>query len=58
MDNASSKGGLALSPSSLSLVTCVQVENILVGGKKSHSAMDLVRTPQMRRRATILFYIW
>ncbi|XP_038580387.1 solute carrier family 22 member 13 isoform X2 [Micropterus salmoides] len=36
----------------------VQVEKILVGGKQSHSAVDLVRTPQMRKRAIILFYIW
>ncbi|MED6295067.1 hypothetical protein CHARACLAT_027586, partial [Characodon lateralis] len=28
------------------------------GSKRSHSAMDLVRTPQMRKRAIILFYIW
>uniref|UniRef100_A0A665TBC8 Solute carrier family 22 member 6-B-like n=1 Tax=Echeneis naucrates TaxID=173247 RepID=A0A665TBC8_ECHNA len=30
----------------------------LRGGKQSHSAVDLVRTPQMRKRALILFYIW
>ncbi|XP_047460358.1 solute carrier family 22 member 6-B isoform X2 [Mugil cephalus] len=38
----------------------VQVEkcDILGGGRKSHSVMDLVRTPQMRKRAIILFYIW
>ncbi|KAM9340288.1 solute carrier family 22 member 13 [Symphorus nematophorus] len=36
----------------------VQVEKILGGGKPSHSALDLVRTPQMRKRALILFYIW
>nr|XP_020498847.1 solute carrier family 22 member 13-like [Labrus bergylta] len=36
----------------------VQVENILDGAKRSHSAVDLVRTPQMRKRAIILFYIW
>ncbi|AWP04906.1 putative organic cation transporter protein-like [Scophthalmus maximus] len=31
---------------------------ILRGGKHSLSAVDLVRTPQMRKRAIILFYIW
>uniref|UniRef100_A0A8D0AIP5 Si:dkey-166k12.1 n=1 Tax=Sander lucioperca TaxID=283035 RepID=A0A8D0AIP5_SANLU len=31
---------------------------ILDGGKRSYSAMDLVRTPQMRKRTIILFYIW
>ncbi|XP_023284315.1 solute carrier family 22 member 6-B-like [Seriola lalandi dorsalis] len=31
---------------------------ILAGGKRSYSAVDLVRTPQMRKRAIILFYIW
>uniref|UniRef100_A0A3Q1HL12 Major facilitator superfamily (MFS) profile domain-containing protein n=1 Tax=Anabas testudineus TaxID=64144 RepID=A0A3Q1HL12_ANATE len=38
----------------------VQVEkcDILGGGKGSHSALDLVRTPQMRKRAIILFYLW
>ncbi|GLD57949.1 solute carrier family 22 member 13-like isoform X1 [Lates japonicus] len=37
-----------------------QVEKceILSGGKRSHTAVDLVRTPQMRKRAIILFYIW
>lgn len=39
------------------MVSCVQVEKILGGGKQSRSAVDLVRTPQMRR-ALILFYIW
>ncbi|XP_029022107.1 solute carrier family 22 member 13 [Betta splendens] len=28
------------------------------GGKRNHSALDLVRTPQMRKRAVILFYLW
>uniref|UniRef100_A0A087Y8F3 Si:dkey-166k12.1 n=1 Tax=Poecilia formosa TaxID=48698 RepID=A0A087Y8F3_POEFO len=28
------------------------------GSKRSHSAMDLIRTPQMRKRTIILFYIW
>ncbi|TKS88940.1 Solute carrier family 22 member 6-B [Collichthys lucidus] len=36
----------------------VQVDEIVAGGKQSHSALDLVRTPQMRKRAIILFYIW
>ncbi|XP_032390876.1 solute carrier family 22 member 13 [Etheostoma spectabile] len=31
---------------------------ILDGGKQSYSAVDLVRTPQMRKRTIILFYIW
>uniref|UniRef100_A0A8C7X5W2 Si:dkey-166k12.1 n=1 Tax=Oryzias sinensis TaxID=183150 RepID=A0A8C7X5W2_9TELE len=31
---------------------------ILGGSKRSHSAVDLVRTPQMRKRTVILFYIW
>ncbi|XP_028285446.1 solute carrier family 22 member 13 isoform X2 [Parambassis ranga] len=38
----------------------VQVEKceIFGGPKRNHSALDLVRTPQMRKRAVILFYIW
>ncbi|XP_036948600.1 solute carrier family 22 member 13 [Acanthopagrus latus] len=40
------------------LPPAVQVEKILGGGKQSHSAVDLIRTPQMRKRALILFYIW
>ncbi|XP_038156291.1 solute carrier family 22 member 13 [Cyprinodon tularosa] len=38
----------------------VQAEKweFLGGSKRSHSPMDLVRTPQMRKRALILFYIW
>uniref|UniRef100_A0A672Z4K6 Si:dkey-166k12.1 n=1 Tax=Sphaeramia orbicularis TaxID=375764 RepID=A0A672Z4K6_9TELE len=42
------------------LPPAVQVEKceILGDGKQSHSAVDLVRTPQMRKRAFILFYIW
>ncbi|XP_049891440.1 solute carrier family 22 member 6-B [Epinephelus moara] len=42
------------------LPPAVQVEKcqILSEGKRSHSAVDLVRTPQMRKRALILFYIW
>ncbi|KAM9737184.1 solute carrier family 22 member 13-like [Menidia menidia] len=42
------------------LPPAAQVEKweILGGAKQSHSAMDLVRTPQMRKRAIILFYIW
>ncbi|KAK5855361.1 hypothetical protein PBY51_005464 [Eleginops maclovinus] len=39
------------------LPPAVQVEK-LSGGKQSYSAVDLVRTPQMRKRAFILFYIW
>nr|XP_040044248.1 solute carrier family 22 member 13 isoform X2 [Gasterosteus aculeatus aculeatus]XP_040044249.1 solute carrier family 22 member 13 isoform X2 [Gasterosteus aculeatus aculeatus]XP_040044250.1 solute carrier family 22 member 13 isoform X2 [Gasterosteus aculeatus aculeatus] len=42
------------------LPPAAQVEKcqILAGGKQSYSAVDLVRTPQMRKRAVILFYIW
>ncbi|RVE66484.1 hypothetical protein OJAV_G00107530 [Oryzias javanicus] len=42
------------------LPPAVQVEKweILGGSKRSHSAVDLVRTPQMRKRTVILFYIW
>ncbi|KAM3596010.1 uncharacterized protein V6R79_006822 [Siganus canaliculatus] len=40
------------------LPPAVQVEKILDGGQRRHSAVDLVRTPQMRKRALILFYIW
>ncbi|XP_071356434.1 solute carrier family 22 member 13 isoform X2 [Trachinotus anak] len=42
------------------LPPAAQVEKceILSGVKRSHSAVDLVRTPQMRKRAIILFYIW
>ncbi|CAI5690159.1 unnamed protein product [Oreochromis niloticus] len=38
----------------------VQVEKceISVEAKRSHSAVDLVRTPQMRKRSLILFYVW
>ncbi|KAM6959311.1 solute carrier family 22 member 6-B [Aplochiton taeniatus] len=38
----------------------VQIErcDMKSGGKRSHSAVDLVRTPQMRKRAFILFYVW
>uniref|UniRef100_A0A7N9AM88 Solute carrier family 22 member 13-like n=1 Tax=Mastacembelus armatus TaxID=205130 RepID=A0A7N9AM88_9TELE len=32
--------------------------NIFRGGKQNHSAVDLIRTPQMRKRALILFYTW
>ncbi|XP_034096738.1 solute carrier family 22 member 13 [Gymnodraco acuticeps] len=39
------------------LPPAVQIEK-LSGGKQSYSAVDLVRTPQMRKRAFILFYIW
>uniref|UniRef100_A0A8C9TZ08 Si:dkey-166k12.1 n=1 Tax=Scleropages formosus TaxID=113540 RepID=A0A8C9TZ08_SCLFO len=31
---------------------------ILPEQRRSHTAVDLVRTPQMRKRAIILFYIW
>ncbi|XP_069577618.1 solute carrier family 22 member 13 [Brachyistius frenatus] len=42
------------------LPPAVQVEkcDIFGGGKRRHTAVDLVRTPQMRKRAIILFYIW
>ncbi|XP_074542236.1 solute carrier family 22 member 13 [Halichoeres trimaculatus] len=40
------------------LPPAVQVEKISFGAKQSHSVVDLVRTPQMRKRAVILFYIW
>uniref|UniRef100_A0A3Q3BI38 Si:dkey-166k12.1 n=1 Tax=Kryptolebias marmoratus TaxID=37003 RepID=A0A3Q3BI38_KRYMA len=42
------------------LPPAVQAEKgeILGGAKRSRSAVDLVRTPQMRKRAVILFYIW
>ncbi|KAL6100128.1 uncharacterized protein ACO6RY_01795 [Pungitius sinensis] len=42
------------------LPPAAQVEKcqISAGRKQSHSAVDLVRTPQMRKRAIILFYIW
>lgn len=36
----------------------LHVEKIYGAGNQSHSAVDLVRTPQMRKRAFILFYIW
>ncbi|XP_020788518.1 solute carrier family 22 member 13 [Boleophthalmus pectinirostris] len=38
----------------------LQVEKCEVGGgsKHRHTALDLVRTPKMRKRALILFYIW
>uniref|UniRef100_A0A8C7X5C3 Si:dkey-166k12.1 n=1 Tax=Oryzias sinensis TaxID=183150 RepID=A0A8C7X5C3_9TELE len=36
----------------------VEKWEILGGSKRSHSAVDLVRTPQMRKRTVILFYIW
>lgn len=38
-------------------VLVFQVEKIY-GANRRHSAVDLVRTPQMRKRAFILFYIW
>lgn len=31
---------------------------ILGGAKQHYSPVDLVRRPQMRKRAIILFYIW
>ncbi|XP_042363083.1 solute carrier family 22 member 13 [Plectropomus leopardus] len=42
------------------LPPAVQVKKcrILAEEKRSYSAVDLVRTPQMRKRAIILFYIW
>ncbi|CAN9503786.1 unnamed protein product [Ophioblennius macclurei] len=38
----------------------VQVEKCAAaqGGKQSYTVIDLVRTPQMRKRGFILFYIW
>lgn len=38
----------------------VQVDRceMAAGGRRSYSAADLVRTPQMRKRALILFYVW
>ncbi|KAM7383935.1 hypothetical protein PAMA_011339 [Pampus argenteus] len=42
------------------LPPAVQIEKCDIFGrdKQSHSAVDLVRTPQIRKRAIILFYIW
>ncbi|XP_053190354.1 solute carrier family 22 member 6-B [Scomber japonicus] len=42
------------------LPPAVQVEkyDFFNGGKQKYSAVDLVRTPQMRKRAIILFFIW
>nr|XP_019946246.1 PREDICTED: solute carrier family 22 member 13-like [Paralichthys olivaceus] len=42
------------------LPPATQVEKCeIIGGRtQSYSAVDLVRTPQMRKRALILFYIW
>ncbi|XP_074468403.1 solute carrier family 22 member 6-B [Sebastes fasciatus] len=42
------------------LPPAVQVEKCQIsgGGKQSYSAVDLVRTPQMRKRSIILFYLW
>ncbi|KAM9824749.1 solute carrier family 22 member 13 [Neosynchiropus ocellatus] len=38
----------------------VQVEKCdnFAGQKQRHSAVDLIRTPQMRKRSIILFYLW
>ncbi|KAK6327691.1 hypothetical protein J4Q44_G00033370 [Coregonus suidteri] len=36
----------------------VQVDRCDMEGRRSHSAADLLRTPQMRKRALILFYVW
>ncbi|XP_021428090.2 organic cation transporter protein [Oncorhynchus mykiss] len=36
----------------------IQVDWCDMEGRRSHSAADLVRTPQMRKRALILFYVW
>ncbi|KAK7898614.1 hypothetical protein WMY93_019467 [Mugilogobius chulae] len=36
----------------------LQVEKCEVGSKRRHTALDLVRTPKMRKQALILFYIW
>ncbi|KAK2921307.1 hypothetical protein Q8A73_000792 [Channa argus] len=42
------------------LPSAVQIEKcaILGGEKRCPSAVDLIRTPQMRKRAVILFYLW
>ncbi|XP_035806630.1 solute carrier family 22 member 6-B isoform X2 [Amphiprion ocellaris] len=42
------------------LPPAIQIEKceIFIGGKQNHSVVDLVRTPQMRKRSFILFYIW
>ncbi|CAL8297776.1 unnamed protein product [Lota lota] len=37
----------------------VQIDKCLIGGKKqTYTAVDLMRTPQLRKRALILFYMW
>uniref|UniRef100_A0A674PD56 Si:dkey-166k12.1 n=1 Tax=Takifugu rubripes TaxID=31033 RepID=A0A674PD56_TAKRU len=36
----------------------LQVEKLVIGRKQSLSALDLVRTPQMRKRSLILFFAW
>ncbi|XP_055081358.1 solute carrier family 22 member 6-B [Periophthalmus magnuspinnatus] len=38
----------------------LQVEKCVVegGSRRRHTALDLVRTPKMRKQALILFYIW
>ncbi|XP_053468656.1 solute carrier family 22 member 13 isoform X2 [Ictalurus furcatus] len=41
------------------LPTTVQLDNCEeMQGRNRYSALDLVRTPQMRKRSFILFYIW
>ncbi|XP_060798864.1 organic cation transporter protein [Neoarius graeffei] len=42
-----------LLPTTVQLDKCEEMQ-----GKNQHSAADLVRTPQMRKRSFILFYIW
>ncbi|XP_055732472.1 solute carrier family 22 member 6-B isoform X2 [Salvelinus fontinalis] len=36
----------------------IQVDRCDLEGRRRHSAADLIRTPQMRKRALILFYVW
>lgn len=54
LDLSSNVFGLCVCPCAHQVEKC----EILSGGKRSHTAVDLVRTPQMRKRAIILFYIW
>ncbi|XP_072303766.1 solute carrier family 22 member 13 [Eucyclogobius newberryi] len=36
----------------------LQMEKCEIGSQRRHTALDLVRTPQMRKQAFILFYLW
>ncbi|XP_068603436.1 solute carrier family 22 member 13 [Brachionichthys hirsutus] len=36
----------------------LRVEKVLGGEKQNNSPLDIIRMPQMRKRAVILFYIW